>query len=113
MKPSDIRIVCYCLDYMQLLDPQGEINKEVENSVRFDKNNNMQRILNGYNDQLYYQNINQEKRERFKDFIRQILQMYQMHKNVFTPYAPDVQYDNIKQCKNSINRGYFRSSSCK
>lgn len=41
MKPSDIRIVCYCLDYMQLLDPQGEINKEVENSVRFDKNNNM------------------------------------------------------------------------
>ena len=41
MKPSDIRIVCYCLDYMQILDTQGEINKEVENSVRFDKNNNI------------------------------------------------------------------------
>lgn len=34
MKPSDIRIVSYCLDYMQLLDSQGDIAKELENSVR-------------------------------------------------------------------------------
>lgn len=25
MKPSDIHIVCYCVDYMQLLDAQGEL----------------------------------------------------------------------------------------
>ena len=41
MKTSDIRIVCYCLDYMQLLDPQGELNKEMENNVRFEKTNNI------------------------------------------------------------------------
>ena len=34
MKSSDIRIVCYCLDYMQLLDLQGElIAKENEQNV--------------------------------------------------------------------------------
>ena len=33
MKQSDIRIVSYCLDYMQLLDPQGDLNKEMESNV--------------------------------------------------------------------------------
>ena len=31
MKPSDIRIVSSCLDYMQILDVQGEISHKDEN----------------------------------------------------------------------------------
>lgn len=53
--------------------------------------------MSPYTDSLYSQTTLQEKRERYTDFIRKVLQMYQSHKNVFTPYAPDVQFEDIKQ----------------
>lgn len=102
MKPSDIRIVGYCLDYMQLLDSQGDINKELDSNVGIHIHNHTQRIMNPYTDSLYSQTILQEKRERYTDFIRKVLHMYQLHKNVFTPYAPDVHFENIKQSKDQI-----------
>lgn len=54
-------------------------------------------MMSPYADSLYSQTTLQEKRERYTDFIRKVLQMYQSHKNVFTPYAPDVQFEDIKQ----------------
>ena len=33
MKPSDIRIVCRCIDYMQMLDSQGELKKDSDRNV--------------------------------------------------------------------------------
>lgn len=54
-------------------------------------------MMNSYADNMFSHGMMPEKRERFIDFIRKILHTYQMNKNMFTPYAPDVYFDNIKQ----------------
>lgn len=52
--------------------------------------------MSGYSDTLLCQSIPPEKNELYDDFIRHVLQAYQAYKQMFTPYAPDVQAGNIK-----------------
>ena len=52
--------------------------------------------MGSYNDSLLCQSIPPEKNELYDDFIRHVLQAYQAYKQMFTPYAPDVQAGNIK-----------------
>lgn len=49
-----------------------------------------------YGDGMYIQGVVEEKRPLYIEFIRKVLQCYQMNKNLFTAYAPDVQFEGIK-----------------
>ena len=99
MKPSDIRIICRCIDYMQMLDSQGELKKDSDR-------NQMISTIGPYNDTLYQQPFIGDKKELYLEFIRKVLSTYQTHKNVFTKYAPDVCFENIKSNSTSmINDG--------
>lgn len=99
MKSSDIRIVSYCIDYMQLLDLQGELHQQRSRPCGRYPPSSRQKLMSpmgSYNDSLLCQSIPPEKNELYDDFIRHVLQAYQAYKQMFTPYAPDVQAGNIK-----------------
>ena len=59
---------------------------------------------NAYADSMYVQGVVEEKRPLYIEFIRKVLQCYQMNKNLFTAYAPDVQFEGIKSSKLHTNR---------
>lgn len=52
--------------------------------------------MSTFGETMYPPPIQPDKNELYDDFIRRVLQAYQAYKQMFTPYAPDVQAGNIK-----------------
>ena len=112
MKKSDIAIVCQCVEYMQLIDEHAELAvKEAEQNVgNWMNGHDMQKLIAGfgnYGENIYHNHIPdgshnhipEGNHESYDDFIQNILQRYQDHKQKHTPYAPDVQYASIKMSR--------------
>ena len=62
--------------------------------------------MSQYNDGMYIQGVVEEKRPLYIEFIRKILQCYQINKNLFTAYAPDVQFEGIKSSVSQFYSSY-------
>lgn len=69
----------------------------------------MMATMGTFGETIYTQPIQPDKNELYDDFIRRVLQAYQAYKQMFTPYAPDVQAGNIKA---SINMEWSFMDSC-
>lgn len=52
--------------------------------------------MSAFADTLYHQPYISDKKEVYLEFIRKVLTMYQRNKNLFTKFAPDVYFEDIK-----------------
>lgn len=52
--------------------------------------------MSAFADTLYHQSYISDKKELYLDFIRKVLTMYQRNKKLFTKFAPDVCFEDIK-----------------
>ena len=52
--------------------------------------------MSAFADTLYHQPYISDKKEIYLEFIRKVLTMYQRNKNLFTKFAPDVYFEDIK-----------------